>query len=207
VLLLAAPVLAGPRVRLMMAVPTADAYEQVMALVHDGRLTAMDGEAFVVVGEFEDAREGHALGRSLQRRLPLPFELVYDPLHPQADLAWASQLAQPLAARIQPLPPLPGLPPLPPLDPLVPAEPLVAESLIFLYAYPQTTDQEAKLARYLKQSSLPADTDGVRVGVYRETPKALRAFRLRQAELLALGISVQSLRRSPGSSLSLAAGL
>ena len=84
------------------------------------------------------------------------------------------------------------------------AEPLVAESLIYLYADPQTTDQQAKLARYLKQSSLRADTDGVRVGVYRETPQALRAFRLRQAELQALGIPVQSLRRSPGSSLALA---
>ena len=194
VLLLAAPVLAAPRVRLMLAVPTADAYEQVMALVHDGRLTAMDGEAFVVVGEFADARQGHALGRSLQRRLRLPFELVYDPLHPQADLAWAPPSAlQPLQTRPQPAASLPPL-----------AEPLVAESLIYLYADPQTTDQQAKLARYLKQSSLRADTDGVRVGVYRETPQALRAFRLRQAELQALGIPVQSLRRSPGSSLALA---
>jgi hypothetical protein len=177
----------------MLAVPSADAYEQVMALVHDGRLTAMDGEAFVVVGDFADARQGHALGRALQRRLRLPFELVYDPLHPQADLAWA--------------PPSAALPPLPPLEPSVRAEPLVAESLVYLYADPQTPDQEAKLARYLKQPTLRTEADGVRVGVYRETPKALRAFRLREADLQALGIPVQLLRRTPGSSLALAVGL
>lgn len=189
-LLLAAPVLAGPRVRLMLAVPTADAYEQVMALVHDGRLTAMDGEAFVVVGEFDDARQGHALGRALQRRLRLPFELVYDPLHPQADLAWA-----------------PPLPTSPPLEPVVLAEPTVAETLIYLYADPQTTDQAAKLASYLMRPTLISDADGVRVAVYLETPKGLRAFRLRQAELQALGIPLLPLRRSPGSSLALAVGL
>ena len=174
----------------MLAVPTADAYEQVMALVHEGRLTAMDGEAFVVVGEFADARQGHALGRSLQRRLRLPFELVYDPLHPQADLAWA--------------PPLPASPP---LDPVVLEEPTVAETLIYLYADPQTTDQASKLASYLQQPTLRADADGVRVAVYRETAKGMRAFRLRQAELQALGIPLLPLRRRPGSSHALAAGL
>ena len=203
-LLLAAPVLAEPRVQLMLSVPTADAYEQVMALVHDGRLTAMDGEAFVVVGEFADARQGHALGLVLQRRLRLPFELVYDPLHPQADLAWAPESTEHLAARPQALPPLHSLPP---LEPVVTAEPLVGESLIYLYADPQTTDQEAKLARYLKQPTLQADPDGVRVGVFRETSKSLRAFRQREAELQALGIPVQSLRRIPASSLALAVGL
>lgn len=190
----------------MLAVPSADAYEQVMALVHDGRLTAMDGEAFVLVGEFEDARQGHALGRSLQRRLHLPFELVYDPLHPQADLAWAAQLAQPLAARIQPLPPLPRLPPLPPLEPVVLADALT-HPLIYLYAYPQSNVQNAKLARYLKQPTLRTEADGVRVGVYHDTPKSLRVLRLREAELLALGIPVQSLRPTPDSGLALARGL
>lgn len=180
----------------MLAVTSADAYEQVMALVHDGRLTAMDGEAFVVVGEFDDARQGHALGRALQRRLHLPFELVYDPLHPQADLAWAQPSAQTLGARPQPSPALPPM-----------AEPLLAESLIYLYADPQTTIQETKLAHYLKQPTLRPDADGVRVGVFRETPKSMRAFRQREAELQALGIPVQSLRRTPGSSLALAAGL
>ena len=203
-LLFGAPIFAVPRVQLMLAVPTADAYEQVMALVHDGRLSAMDGEAFVVVGEFADARQGHALGLALQRRLRLPFELVYDPFHPQADLAWAPESRGPLAARPQALPPLH---PLPPLERVALVEPVVAEALIYLYADPQTTDQVAKLARYLKQPTLHADPDGVRVGVFRETTKSLRAFRLREAELQALEIPVQSLRRTPSSSLALAIGL
>jgi len=96
--LLAAPAQAAPRVRLMLAVPDAAAYEQVMALVHNGQLTALDGEAFVVVGDFADARQGHALGRALQRRLRLPFELVYDPHHPQATQAWLAAPEPALAA-------------------------------------------------------------------------------------------------------------
>jgi hypothetical protein len=83
----------------------------------------------------------------------------------------------------------------------------VAETLIYLYADPQTTDQESMLASYLRRPTLIADADGVRVAVYRETTKGLRAFRLRQAELQALGIPMLSLRRSPGSSLALAVGL
>lgn len=191
----------------MLAVPTADAYEQVMALVHEGRLTAMDGEAFVVVGEFDDARQGHALGRALQRRLRLPFELVYDPLHPQADLAWASELAQPLAMRIQPLPPLPGLPPLPPLEQVAMAKSGLPKRLIYLYADPKTTIQRAKLARYLNQTTLRSETDGVRVGVYQDSLKALRSLRRREAELKALGIPAKSMRGNPDSTLAVARGL
>ena len=96
---------------------------------------------------------------------------------------------------------------MPPLERVALVEPVVAEALIYLYADPQTTDQVAKLARYLKQPTLHADPDGVRVGVFRETTKSLRAFRLREAELQALEIPVQSLRRTPSSSLALAIGL
>ena len=196
---LAAPGLAAPRVRLLIAVPTADAYDQVMALVHDGRLTAMDGEAFVFVGDFADARQGHDLGLSLQRRLRLPFELVYESLHPQADLAWSPPGGKPLTP-----PPLPPLAQLPPLESNGVVEAKVPESLIYLYAEPQTADQESRLAHYLQQSKLFAEVDGVRVGVYRDTPKSLAASRQREAQLQALGIPVQRLRRAPGSSLATA---
>jgi hypothetical protein len=196
-LLAATPSLAAPRVRLMVAVPDAAAYERVMALVHNAQLTAMDGEAFVVVGDFADAPQGHALGRALQRRLHLPFELVYDPHHPQADLAWAP------ASRPPQLPPMP--PPLPTVA--GPAEPLVADTLLYLYAEPQNQQQATLLAHYLQQPSLLADTDGVRVGVYRDTPKTRRMLLQREADLTALGIPVQRYRRSPGTSPALAAGL
>lgn len=192
-MLLAAPVLAGPRVRLMVAVPNANAYEQVMALVHAGQLTAMDGEAFVVVGEFTDARQGHALGRALQRRLRLPFELVYDTRHPQADLAWAPQRT---SASFQPIV----------ADSLV-AEPRVAETLIYLYADPQIKAQQRRLTDYLKQSKLLVEADGVRVGVFRDTPKGLRTLRQREAELQSLGIPLQRFRRTSASSLAMAVGL
>jgi hypothetical protein len=174
----------------MVAVPNADAYEQVMALVHEGRLTAIDGEAFVVVGDFADARQGHALGRALQRRLRLPFELVYDALHPQADLAWAPRAASP--------------PPDAFVARSIVAEPVVAESLIYLYADPQTSDQQALLSHYLKQPKVLAEPAGVRVGVFRETATGIRAFRQRQADLQALGIPLQRFRRTPGSSLAMA---
>jgi hypothetical protein len=60
------------------------------------------------------------------------------------------------------------------------------------------------LAHYLQQSKLFAEVDGVRVGVYRDTPKSLAASRQREAQLQALGIPVQRLRRAPGSSLATA---
>lgn len=98
---------AKPLVRLLIPVDSADEYERVMAEVDEARLTALEGQAFVVAASLADAGQAYELGRALQARLKLPFELLYDEGHPQADLAWFSRLHPSL------LPPLPPLPPLP----------------------------------------------------------------------------------------------
>lgn len=192
-----AGVKASPRVRLMVAVPDAGAYEQVMALVHDGRLTAMDGEAFVVVGDFADARQGHALGMALQRRLRLPFELVYDSLPPQAGLSFATPAPKALAPEPQKLPPT--LPPKPT------TATVVAESEVYLYADPRNEYQLSQLAQFLDVPLMHPKSEGVPIGVFRDTPPDSRLLRHQEAALQALGIPVQRYRRTqPDNALAVA---
>lgn len=183
----------------MVSVPNAEAYERVMALVHDGRITAMDGEAFVVVGDFADARQGHALGLALQRRLRLPFELVYDPLHPQANLALRPSAGSSQPIRRSSLPAVPAG-----LAPAVVADPVVPESLIYLYADPRDQSQKQLLAQFLKLPLHDSDPEGVRVGVYRDTARGVRLMRRQEVALQAIGIPLQRYRRTPGSGLAIA---
>lgn len=98
--------LTQPLVRLLIPVASADDYQRVKQEVEEARLTALDGQAFVVAASLADARQAYDLGRALQARLPLPFELLYDDGHPQADLAWFSRLHRAVSP---PLPPLPSL--------------------------------------------------------------------------------------------------
>lgn len=218
---------AAPRVQLMFAVANAEAYERVMALVADARLTAMDGEAFVVVGAFADARTGHDLGRALQRRLGLPFELVYDPQHPQADLAWLNTTRAVAARSAVPPSPAPRLrakqlenvvgpsalafrrgSASPSQQPRVrPEPPVVAPALHYLVATPRTARQRELLALSLglPAEAIPAPVatapSAIRVGVFRETRRSLQLLERRQEELRALGIPVERHRRSPGAPL------
>jgi hypothetical protein len=180
---------ASPRVRLLIAVPDAEAYEQVMALVHDGKLTAMDGEAFVVVGDFDDAVQVHALGIALQRKLKLPFELVYDPLHPQSDLAWTPKSSKVFSSG----------PSRSDATSSFVVDTVVAEPLIYLYANPRDEHQQRQLAQFLNRSELHPESQGIRVGQFRDTPASTRLLRRQETSLQALGIPVQRYRRIPGS--------
>lgn len=218
----------APRVQLMFAVANAEAYERVMALVADARLTAMDGEAFVVVGAFADARTGHELGRALQRRLGLPFELVYDPQHPQADLAWLNTTRAVAARSAVPPSPAPRLhtqqvgnvelrsarasrrgSASPSQQPRVRPEPpvVVAAALHYLYARPRDGRQRQLLAQSLglAEEAIPASgaeaPSAIRIGVFRETRRSLQLLERRQEELRAMGIPVERHRRSPGTAL------
>jgi hypothetical protein len=172
------PSSAQPRVRLVVAVADADAYERTMALVADGRLTALDGEAFVVVGDFADARQGYSFGRALQRRLQLPFELIYEPDHPQADLAWTRQPA--LASRTQ-------------LEPQPPAQ-LPPEPLVYLYAVPQSALQRQRLAQLLPEQMPSSALPRIRVGVFRRTPSGQRLLAAQQRRLDKLAVPYEQLQ-------------
>ncbi|MFU8884060.1 MAG: hypothetical protein ACNA8O_01220 [Cyanobacteriota bacterium] len=175
-------------VRLKLAVPDAEAYERAMALVADGRLTALDGEAYLVVGEFADARQAYSFGRALQRRLQLPFELVYDPGHPQADLAWA----RPFAIAAAPAAASPAKPKTP-----EPIEPLPPIALLYLYATPANERQQQLLAQGLPLVPMGGSPSRVQTGVFRDTPSGRRLLAAQRQRLQALAVPYEQVRLEP----------
>jgi hypothetical protein len=179
---------AQPRVRLLVSVADADAYERTMALVAGGRLTALDGEAFVVVGDFADARQGYSFGRALQRRLKLPFELLYEPGHPQANLAWARQPS--LASKPNPNPQ--SRPPQP-----QPRAPLLRGDLVYLYAVPQHPIHRERVAQLLPRQIANPGLERIRVGVFRRTPTGLRLLAAKQKRLDRLAVPYEQLQLDP----------
>lgn len=193
-----------PLVELHVAVADAETYERVMALLANARLTAHQGEAFLVVGAFADARQAYAFGRSLQRRLQLPFELVYEPGHPQADLAWAT--TQPSASRdlhvsrhvISSGSPVQQPLPQGPVAEIAVTE--VPESLIYLYASPANEAQDRELAKWTLSTGAPrrADAKGrVRLGVFRDTKVGRRLLEAQLNRLQALGVSHEQVLVEP----------
>lgn len=88
-LLLATPAALASRkqVRLLIPILTGHELDQVRKLAPAASITTINGETFLEVGSFTDARVAHRLGRSIQKRLSIPFDLAYDPDHPQIALA------------------------------------------------------------------------------------------------------------------------
>lgn len=77
-----------PQVRLLFPVMTGLELEQLVDLVPQATLLEINEQNYVLVGRFGDARVAHRLGRSLQKRVGIPFDLAYDPGHPQLNLSW-----------------------------------------------------------------------------------------------------------------------
>lgn len=98
---------ASPKVKLLIPVRDGLEFAQVSRLVVDARVFEEGEQAFVMVGAFDDAQVAYRLGATLQGRLKLPFELHYDPGHPQSDLAWSKSLARPPARSTAVLPLMP----------------------------------------------------------------------------------------------------
>lgn len=87
-LLAGSPALAGGKqVRLLIPVLTGTELDQVRKLAPTAVIVTINGETFLEVGMFSDARVAHRLGRSIQKHLSIPFDLAYDPGHPQIELA------------------------------------------------------------------------------------------------------------------------
>ena len=88
-LLLALPgaMAAGKQVRLLIPIITGLELDQVRKIAPTASIVTINGETFLEVGSFTDARVAHRLGRSIQKRLAIPFDLAYDPGHPQIALA------------------------------------------------------------------------------------------------------------------------
>lgn len=85
---------AGPNVRLLFPVLHGRELDLLLPLAPQATLVEVGGASFVQVASFVDARVAHRLGLSIQRRLKLPFDLAYDPNHPQIDLALGGGLLQ-----------------------------------------------------------------------------------------------------------------
>ena len=91
-LLSAAPAMAGgQQVRLLIPVLTGTELDQVRSLAPTASIVTINGETFLELGSFKDARVAHRLGLSIQKRLRIPFDLAYDPDHPQIALALGNE--------------------------------------------------------------------------------------------------------------------
>lgn len=73
----------GKQVRLLIPILTGQELEQMRRLAPEAALVSINGSAYLQVGAFSDARVAHRLGRSIQKRLAIPFDLAYEPDDPQ----------------------------------------------------------------------------------------------------------------------------
>lgn len=87
----------GPRpakVQLLFPLLRGDEQGRLQPLMPSALVVEINGQRFVRLGSYADARVAYRLGRSIQRQLQLPFDLAYEPGHPQLDGAWLVQLKQ-----------------------------------------------------------------------------------------------------------------
>ncbi|MEB3276084.1 MAG: hypothetical protein VKM92_03865 [Cyanobacteriota bacterium] len=80
------------KVRLLFPILTGQELERLLRLAPQAVIVEVQGNSFVEVGRFSDARVAHQLGLTIQRRIQLPFDLAYDQNHPQLGMAMAGQL-------------------------------------------------------------------------------------------------------------------
>lgn len=91
---LALPAQASPEasVRLLFPILEGNELERLLPLAPDAQIVTVAGNPFIQLANFYDARVAHQLGRSIQRRVAIPFDLAYDPDHPQLQLALSGAL-------------------------------------------------------------------------------------------------------------------
>lgn len=76
-----------PVVRLLFPIIQGTELDRLAPVAPNAKIVQVGGENYVLIGSFSDARVAHRLGRSIQKRLAIPFDLAYDPGHPQINLA------------------------------------------------------------------------------------------------------------------------
>jgi hypothetical protein len=79
------------QVRLLVPLETGFELEQLLPTVPAAQLVRVEGRDYVQLATFADARVAYRLGRTVQKRTKLPFELAYDEAHPQSDGRWLAQ--------------------------------------------------------------------------------------------------------------------
>lgn len=79
------------QVRLLVPLETGYELEQLLPTAPAAQLVQVEGREYVQLARFSDARVAYRLGRTVQKRTRLPFELAYDEAHPQRDGRWLTQ--------------------------------------------------------------------------------------------------------------------
>lgn len=79
------------QVRLLVPLETGYELEQLLPTVPAAQLVQVEGREYVQLARFSDARVAYRLGRTVQKRTRLSFELAYDEAHPQSDGRWLTQ--------------------------------------------------------------------------------------------------------------------
>ena len=83
------------KVQLLFPLETGSELEALSSVTNQPKIINIQGRNFVIVAEFIDAKVAYRLGKSLQKRLGLPFEISYDSGHPQSNFAWLKEVAAP----------------------------------------------------------------------------------------------------------------
>lgn len=81
-------------VQLLIPLLQGDELKRLQSLAPGAVVVEINGGRFVRLGSFADARVAYRLGRAIQRRFKQPFDLAYEPGHPQLDGAWLAELGQ-----------------------------------------------------------------------------------------------------------------
>ena len=81
------------KVQLLFPLELGTELDAVASIANQPKIVSIKGRSFVLVGEFYDAKIAYRVGVSIQKRLGLPFEIAYDPGHPQSDFSWFKEMA------------------------------------------------------------------------------------------------------------------
>lgn len=84
----------APAVQLLVPLESGHELELLLPKAPQAQLVRVNNRDFVSLGRFQDARVAYRLGRTFQRHTQLPFELAYDPGHPDTDGTWLASESQ-----------------------------------------------------------------------------------------------------------------
>lgn len=93
-----------PTVQLIVPVKTGLEFARIQQLVPGAKILEMQGGVYVLVGETAQALPAYKLGRSLQAKLGVTFQLAYSSGHPDLNLAWMGGVTGEVAAAPKPKP-------------------------------------------------------------------------------------------------------
>ena len=85
------PAPAGPldlKVRLLFPIEKGNELDLLSGMIYGPKIVVYDNRSFVFVSEFKDATVAYRLGKYLQKKTKLPFEISYDAGHPQSSQNW-----------------------------------------------------------------------------------------------------------------------